>query len=112
MKTLNQIYKLVIESILLENNNSIDYQKYLYVTPKTVPGCEYYDLRIPVGITPPNIGDSLVLDGVNVVVQTVSTPEDIEAGRGGLVAKSMREHGIGFAVNCLPEGHEWLKNIT
>jgi hypothetical protein len=54
----------------------------------------------------------MVLDGVNVVVSFISTPEEIAKGRGGPVARSMRENGIAYRVNCLPEGHEWLQKKT
>jgi len=85
----------------------INYSPYLEFTPDKHGG-EYYTLRLPVGITPPKEGDKLRLDGVNVVVQSVSSPEDIMKGKGEPVARSMRENGIAWSVNCLPEGHKWL----
>ena len=88
---------------------SINYEKYLYVTPQNCPGCQYYDLRIPKDIIPPKEGQKLILKGTPVIVQSVSTPDDIRKGRGGPVAASMEKQGIGWAVNCLPVGHEWLK---
>lgn len=90
-------------------NAEISYEKYLEYTPQDMPGLQYYVLRIPVGVTPPSEGQKLTLRGNPVVVQSVSTPEDIAKGKGGPVAKSMITNGIGWDVNCLPEGHEWLK---
>jgi 2'-5' RNA ligase len=91
--------------------DATDYSKYLYVFPGN-SGSEYYTLRIPKESTPPKVGDKLILKGVNVVVQSVSTPEDIAKGRGGPVARSMEENGIGWDVNCLPIGHKWLKSAS
>jgi len=88
--------------------SEIDYNKYLSFTPKL--GGEYYILSIPDNINPPEKGQHLVIDGCDVVVFSISTPEKIAAGRGGPVAKSMKENGIGWKVNCLPEGHEYFKN--
>jgi hypothetical protein len=88
--------------------SSIDYSKYLISTPEDY-GSQYFVLRIPKNINSPNEGDKLILKGRDVVVSSVSTPEDIAKGRGGPVAKSMKENGIGWDVNCLPEGHERLK---
>ena len=90
-------------------NAEISYEKYLEYTPQDMPGLQYYVLRIPVGVTPPSEGQKLTLRGNPVVIQSVSTPEDIAKGKGGPVAKSMITNGIGWDVNCLPEGHEWLK---
>ena len=84
-----------------------DYEKYLAFTPED--GSEYYTLRIPEGIVPPNKGDHFNLKGNKVVVQSVSTPGDIARGKGGPVAKSMEKNGIAYSVNCLPEGHTWLR---
>jgi 5'(3')-deoxyribonucleotidase len=83
------------------------YSNYLVNTPKD--GGEYYTLRIPKDVVPPQEGVNLNIDGVNLVVFSVSTPEDIAKGRGGPVAKSMIENGIGWSVNCLPNGHEYLR---
>jgi hypothetical protein len=93
-------YKTVIEQ-------NTEYGKYLSFTP--ADGGQYYTLSIPVGINPPQKGDHLDLRGHKVVVFTVSTPEEIAKGRGGPVAKSMKENGIAYSVNCLPEGHEYLR---
>lgn len=84
-----------------------DWNKYLESIPDA-KGMEYYVLSIPVGIEPPNEGESLNLKGQNVVVHAVYSPEDFDKGRGGPVGRSMRNNGIGYAVNCLPEGHKWL----
>jgi len=86
----------------------INYSPYLEFTPTDGHGGEYYVLRLPVGVTPPKEGDDILLDGVSVIVQSVSSPEDIARGRGGPVARSMRENGIAWDVNCLPKGHRWL----
>lgn len=87
-----------------------NWQQYLSFTPKD--GGEYYTLSIPVGVEPPVEGEKMVLDGMKVVVSFISTPEEIAKGRGGPVARSMRENGIAYRVNCLPEGHEWLQKKT
>jgi hypothetical protein len=86
--------------------DTVNYSKYLEFTPKD--GGEYYTLRIPEGVAPPAKGDHLIIAGNKLVVSDVSTPEDIAKGRGGPVARSMRENGIAYSVNCLPEGHKWL----
>jgi 2'-5' RNA ligase len=88
-----------------------DYSKYLMFTPGDYGG-QYYVLRIPEGITPPKEGDNLNLNGSAVVVSSVNSPEDIAKGRGGPVARSMRESGIAWDVNCLPKGHERLKDMN
>jgi 5'(3')-deoxyribonucleotidase len=90
--------------------DSSDYSKYVYSTPKN--GGEYYTLRIPKDITPPNEGVHLNIGGIDLVVFTVSTPEDIAKGRGGPVAQSMIRDGIGYSVNCLPNNHEYLRKET
>jgi 5'(3')-deoxyribonucleotidase len=89
---------------------SSDYSKYVHSTPKS--GGEYYTLRIPKDVTPPNEGIHLNIGGIDLVVFSVSTPEDIAKGRGGPVAKSMVENGIGYSVNCLPNNHEYLRKET
>ena len=86
--------------------SSIDYGEYLTFTP--ADGGEYYRLDIPKGIMPPKIGTRLVLNGVKVVTLKPNDSASMFAGRGGPVAKMMEENGIGYLVNCLPEGHEWL----
>ena len=86
------------------------FTKYLMSTP--ADGGEYYTLRIPEGVNPPKIADKLALNGVSVEVFTVRTPDDIAKGRGGPVARSMRENGIAYDVNCLPEGHEYLNPVA
>ncbi len=83
------------------------WQKYLVYTPET--GGEYYTLEIPEGVESPKEGDQFNLNGIPVQTVTVSSAEDIAAGRGGSIANSMRERGIVCRVNCLPIGHEWLK---
>lgn len=90
-----------------EGKYSEDYGKYLKFTPEN--GGEYYTLMIPEGVIPPNKGDHLNLKGNKVVVESVSTPDDIARGKGGPVARSMEKNGIAYSVNCLPEGHEWLR---
>lgn len=90
-------------------NDKVFYEKYLFMTPQEMPGLQYYILHIPIDAIPPNEGQKLTLRGNPVVVQSVRTPEDIAKGRGGPVARSMEANGIGWKVNCLPEGHEWLK---
>jgi hypothetical protein len=92
--------------VMIEGN----WQQYLSFTPKD--GGEYYTLSIPVGVQPPQEDERMVLDGVNVVVSFISTPEEIAKGRGGPVARSMRENGIAYRVNCLPEGHKWLQRTA
>lgn len=87
--------------------SSVDWDKHLSSTPSN--GGEYYGMYLPIGVEPPKVGEHLVLGGKKVVVQTVDTPEDIAKGRGGPIANKMRETGMAFHVNCLPEGHEWLK---
>jgi 5'(3')-deoxyribonucleotidase len=89
---------------------SSDYSKYVHSTPKS--GGEYYTLRIPKDVTPPNEGVHLNIGGIDLVVFSVSTPEDIAKGRGGPVAQSMIENGIGYSVNCLPNNHEYLRKET
>jgi len=89
---------------------SFDYTKYVHSTPKS--GGEYYTLRIPKDVTPPNEGIHLNIGGIDLVVFSVSTPEDIAKGRGGPVAQSMIENGIGYSVNCLPNNHEYLRKET
>lgn len=88
-------------------NMKIDYSKYLTFTPST--GGEYYRLDIPVGVEPPAKGTKINLLGTTVVTLNTETPLDIAKGRGGPVARSMEKNGIAYLVNCLPEGHEWLK---
>jgi hypothetical protein len=88
---------------------SNDWQKYLSYAPETVAGCQYYGLDIPVGVEPPAEGDAFELEGKPVVVQTVTSPEQMAAGKGGPVANFMRRDGIAYRVNCLPAGHEWLR---
>jgi hypothetical protein len=83
--------------------------KYLEFTPED--GGEYYVLSIPTGVTPPKTYDKLDLNGVNVVVVGVDTPIDIAKGRGGPIARSMEQNGIAYRVNCLPEGHRYLKDM-
>ena len=83
------------------------YEKYLDHVPED--GGQYYVLHIPKDATPPKEGQKLTLRGNPVVVQSDSTPDDIAKGRGGPVARSLEANGIGWSVNCLPEGHEWLK---
>jgi len=46
---------------------------------------------------------------VDVVVFSVSTPDEIRKGRGGSVATAMERAGIGWRVNCLPKGHKYLE---
>ena len=87
--------------------SSVDYSKYLFNTPKE--GGEYYTLWIPKDITPPKVGDNLILKGASVIVQAAYTPEDMYKGKGAPTARSMEATGIGWNVNCLPEGHEWLR---
>ena len=94
---------------LKEASSKIDYNKYLMLSPKTFSQSPYYVLRIPKDIQPPKEGQRLVLDGDNVIVQTVNTPADIAKGKGGPVARSMQKQGIGWDVNCLPVGHQWLR---
>jgi hypothetical protein len=100
--------KTINEKIVTETQN-LDWQKYLLFTPKT--GGEYYTLSIPVGVEPPMAGSKFTLNGVRVVSLKPYSPEDIARGRGGPIANSMREHGVAYRVNCLPEGHKQLKNI-
>ena len=88
--------------------DATDYSKYVNSTP--AGGGEYYGLMIPKEATPPEIGDKLVLSGINVVAYSISTPAEIYKGRGAPVARSMEGNGIGWSVNCLPEGHEYLKS--
>jgi len=85
----------------------MDYSKYLIATPQDHAG-EYYVLRIPKELTPPKEKDDITINGVDLVVFDVSTPEEIGKGRGGPVAKSMIADGIGWDVNCLPKGHKYL----
>ena len=110
------LYKFRIQKYMPKKKEtvkeSIDYNKYLLFTPESLPGCEYYGLEIPGFINPPVKGERLILKDHPVVVFSVKTPDDIARGRGGPVAKSMERRGIGYAVNCLPEGHERLKNIN
>jgi len=84
-----------------------DYSKFLSHTPAS--GGQYYVLEIPKEATPPKLGTNLNINGNKVVVFDVSTPEDIAKGRGSPVAKYMIANGIGWRVNCLLEGHEYLK---
>ena len=88
-------------------NAEVSYEKYLFHTPEE--GGQYYVLHIPKDATPPREGQKLTLKGNPVVVQSVSTPDDIAKGKGGPVARSLEANGIGWSVNCLPEGHEWLE---
>jgi hypothetical protein len=110
MIKFKKIYESVINGDLSKEiyKESNDWQKYLYITPKEMGG-EYYVLHIPVGVTPPEKGSSFILNNVRVISLTPKSPEDIAAGRGGPVARSMRENGIAYCVNCLPEGHKWLQ---
>jgi hypothetical protein len=94
---LRQIYSLLEE---------IDYTPYMMFKEKVG---EYYTLRLPIGVTPPEVNSKIRLNGIDVVVFSVSTPDDIAKGRGGTVARNMRENGIAYSVNCLPEGHEYLR---
>lgn len=87
-----------------------EYAQYFDFGPEV--GGEYYSLSIPVGVTPPAEGDKIMLDCGEVVVHTVSTPEDFYKGRGGPVARSMEANGIAYAVNCLPVGHEYLQRFA
>ena len=93
------------------DDSKVDYSKYLISSPGG-EGCnqsQYYVLRIPEGVVPPKEGDNLAINNNKVVVSSVRTPDDIAKGRGGPVARNMRENGIAYDVNCLPEGHEWLE---
>lgn len=90
--------------------SSIDYSEYLIYTPKD--GGEYYGLSIPKDVTPPKEGVKLNIGGVDLIVFTVRTPMDIAKGRGGPVADSMLENGIGWRVNCLPPKHEYIRRAS
>ena len=83
------------------------YDQYLLNTPAS--GGEYYSLDIPKDVDPPKEGDNLKLGDVDVVVFSVSTPDEIRKGRGGSVATAMERAGIGWRVNCLPKGHKYLE---
>jgi len=83
----------------------MNYDKYILSEPGVG---EYYSLDIHIGVNPPVLGSKITLKGNPVVVSSVSTPEDVARGRGGPVARSMRENGIAYRVNCLPEGHPWF----
>ncbi len=110
-KMVDRLYNHVSDKKVLKKWLASDmtrFQKYLLYTPKMGYG-QYYALNIPLGVQPPKEGEKLILDGEKVVVHTVETPEDIYKGKGGPVAKQMERKGIAFSVNCLPEGHEWLK---
>jgi len=87
--------------------SSIDYSKYLFSTPKD--GGEYYGLSIPKDVTPPVEGVQLNVGGIDLVVFSVCTPEDIAKGRGGTIADSMLQNGIGWRVKCLPPKHEYIR---
>jgi len=89
---------------------SFDYSSYVHSTPKD--GGEYFTLRIPKDTIPPKEGTHLNIGGIDLVVFTVSTPEDIANGRGGPVAQSMIKNGIGWSVNCLPNNHEYVRKNT
>ena len=88
--------------------DNVNYANYLAHTPAESGG-QYYRLDIPVGILPPKEGTKISLLGKTCVVFDVSTADDIARGRGGPTARDMRKNGIGYLVNCLPEGHEYLK---
>jgi len=111
-KMLNKMWNRKDPDLIDLNNpfnskNRIDYDKYLAYTP-VASGGEYFVLHIPVGVIPPKKGDHLIIQNNKVVVQSVATPDDIMRGRGGPVARAMERDGIGYNVNCLPEGHKWL----
>lgn len=57
---------------------------------------DIYYLRIPTDVIPPKIGDILTINNEKYLVKSLSTPEDISRGRGGPVARSMIENGIGW----------------
>lgn len=97
----------IVSSKTISKKSSIDYSQYVNSTPAM--GGEYYSLMIPEDVKPPKEREHLVINGVKVVVQSVRTPEDIYKGRGAPTARSMEKNHIGWNVNCLPEGHEWLK---
>ncbi|MDO8640236.1 MAG: hypothetical protein Q7R33_01720 [Nitrosarchaeum sp.] len=73
---------------------SIDYSKYF----NEMPEHEVYFLRVPTNLQPPKDNQVLPINGKSYIVFGSSTPEDIAKGRGGPVAKSMRENGIGWDV--------------
>jgi len=106
---VKEAHDLDVVSNTIEAASSIhspSYEQYLSFTPSS--GGEYYTLDIPKDVAPPKEGDKLRLGGVDVVTFDVSTPDEIRKGRGGPVAKSMEAAGIGWRVNCLPKGHEYL----
>ena len=92
----------------LKKETEVDYSKYMTSTPES--GGEYYRLDIPIGVPPPDNGTKLDLNGKAVITLTPKSSLDIARGRGGPVAQSMDKNGIAYLVNCLPEGHERLKN--
>lgn len=96
-----------LKEIMKDKEKDAGYSPYLISTPKD--GGEYYTLRIPKDVRPPAEGVNLNIDGIDLVVFTVSTPKDIAKGRGGPVADNMMENGIGWSVNCLPKGHEYIQ---
>ena len=55
-----------------------------------------YYLRIPVDVIPPKVGSTITINNEKYFVKSLSTPEDIMKGRGGPVAQSMIQNGIGW----------------
>lgn len=92
-----------------ESSDPPDYSIFLSSTPED--GSRYYNLKIPKDIVPPKEGMPLNINGVDLEVFAVRTPEDFAKGRGGLVARSMLKNGIGWDVNCLPKVQESTQDI-
>ncbi len=108
VKTELKLCHFVGEKKMPSKRAQNSFSKYLFSTPASY-GSEYYVLRIPKEASPPKENDTLNLNGAEVVVQSVRTPDDIAKSRGAPVARSMEENGIGWDVNCLPKGHRWLR---
>lgn len=75
-------------------NDKPDFTNYLH----SIDDNRYY-LRIPINVIPPKIDSTITINNEKYFVKSLSTPEDIMRGRGGPVARSMMQNGIGWDAN-------------
>jgi hypothetical protein len=74
---------------------AIDYSKYF----ESVPKFNCYLISIPIGITPPSMGNILTINNSKYKVKGLMTPSDYYKGKGAPVARSMEKFGIAYRVN-------------